>query len=304
MPEASVNQTIATKPNDVPVRADWATLGVVSGYAPCAADDVRMVVDGPEGEGKSTFVNSISSALILDFDKGSSGIVGPKSQRVKVLGYDHYQKLIAKALDDVAKNTRCFKRIVFDSADRWIEMVAIQLAKEKSSPPDKIVEDIGEYGSMGSGWRLLRNRCWYAVQELESAGYSWIIVGHLSEKTIVDPRTMKDITVPRLAIFETLRGPIVQSCEIHATVFRLHSEEQPEEEVTLPNGTKFKRPKPGAAKAIETYYFDCSSVAGRQGKKRGVPQMKKRFELPLVGGWDAFVKEYNEAVEKEKNAMK
>jgi hypothetical protein len=292
MVESTVNVVTTIRPGDVPVPAEYAALGAKSGYAPCPADELRMLIDGPEGEGKTTFAASVPDNIILDFERGADGIVAPRSVRIHIKGYDHYVHVTDKLLADAKAGKRPFSRITFDTTDRWVTMIATQIAHEK------MVEDIVEYGQEGHGWQLLRNRCWSRVQELEEAGYAWTMVGHLTEKTVTDPVTKKDITVPRLSVFPTLKNPLVQSVEFHGTVFCITTEEPDMETVKLPSGQSISRPK-ATNKKITTYYFDCSSTSGKQGKKRGVPTMKARIELPLVNGWDVFIEEYRKAIGKE-----
>jgi hypothetical protein len=292
------NAVINVVPNQVPqIPPDWASLGAVSGYNPPTPEKLRLLIDGPEGEGKSTFVASMPNNLILDFEGGAGGVVGPRSTRIKVNGFDHYMQITDKLIAESKGGNPFFKRFTFDTADRWSEMIARQVAKENNVP------DIADYGAKGAGYRVLKNRAWYRVQGLEDAGYGWAIVGHLTEKTITDPTNRsREITVPRLALFDSLRSPLSQGCDFHATVYNLTTEVPKMVSQVVP-GVKDPIQVQVGSEISSTYWFSCVSVGGKQGKARGVPSMEAKFQLPLMGGWDLFVQKYNEAVIKAKGKV-
>jgi hypothetical protein len=98
-----------------------------------------------------------------------------------------------------------------------------------------------------------------------------------------------------------LIGQILNRCEFDATIYNIVSEEVKTKKVkiNIPGQGEREIDQPMPAERVEHYYFDCASIAGQQGKKRGVAgNMKTKFELPAIGGWDVFVKEYNQAIQK------
>ena len=293
MVETGQNVVKQVTPGGVPpITAAYAKLGVEMGYKPRDVSDLRMFLVGPSGEGKTTFLSSIPDTLILDFEGGAEGVPGSVAKRLHIRDYDHYISVIDLLLADAKAGKFVFKRVAFDTVDEWVGLIATQLAHEKD------VEDIVEYGAKGHGWSLLKNRCWSKLRELQQAGYTWTCVGHITEKTIVDPITQRDKTVIRASVFPGLAGSCVRNSEFYATIFSLTTEEPVMRDVVLAGGVKRRLPVPGETKRNVTYYFDCSSVAGKEGKKRGVPAMETRFKLPLVGGWEVFSKKYTDAVTK------
>ena len=287
-----VNKTVDTAPNKVPVPADYAALGVVSGYTPRPAEGLRFFIVGPTGEGKTTWVSSIPDTIILDFELGADAIPEARATRVTIGNYAHYDSLLTKLIADAEAKKKHYKRVVIDTGDEWMHMISAQLATEHN------VEDITEYGSKGHGWGLIRTRCWKGLQALQMAGYSWTVVGHLSEKTITNPVTHQDMTVVRPVIFKSLAEQILRNSDFHATIWRSISTEQ-EMETVVAAGRKIQRPKK-EQKIVKKWFFDCRSLDNRTGKERGVPTMAQKFEVPLIGGWDSFVTEYNQAIEKVK----
>ncbi|KKM77931.1 hypothetical protein LCGC14_1365130, partial [marine sediment metagenome] len=44
------------------------------------------------------------------------------------------------------------------------------------------------------------------------------------------------------------------------------------------------------------YFCNSMSTEEKKNKARGAPDMDRKFEIPLVGGWDVFKAKYDEAV--------
>jgi len=287
------NVVVDTKPNEVPVIPDdWAALGAATGYDPRKVEDLRLWVVGPSGEGKSTFLSSIPGNIILDFDIGAEGIPGSKAIRIPIGSYDHYMAVTDKLIADAKNNRKIGVRVTIDTVDEWVSLITNQLQREKG------VEDITEFGSQGHGWALIRDRCWSRLRDLEEAGYTWACVGHLTTKTETSPVDKKDRTVLRAVVFPSFAKKITTKCDFKLTVYcMLHSEE------------KTKKKKLGDGRVIEVpdgtittrkYYVDSFTTAEKEGKSRGVPTMERKFEIPLIGGWDIFANKYNTAVEEAK----
>lgn len=294
---SSVNTVVAgVEPGGLPViPAEYAGMGLETGYAPKPAEELRMFVVGPSGEGKTTLASSIPDNLILDFEGGAGGIIGTRSVRVAIKGYDHYMQVTDKLIADGKAGRHPFKRVTFDPVDEWAALISMQLAV------DKKVEDIAEYGSKGSGWSLLKNRCWSRVRELQQAGYAWTCVGHLVEKTVTNPITKQEMTVVRPSVFPGLAECCKRNSEFYGAVYSLSTQEIQRKKIKLPDGRTIEVDDQSNVKNVTKYYFDCRAVAGREGKMRGVPDMKSKIELPLINGWDKFVTEYEKAVKDNNN---
>ena len=287
------NVVLPAKPNTVPViPADWAKLGVVTGYDPKPAEDLNLWVVGPSGEGKTTFESSIPDNMILDFDGGASGIVGTRAIRVPIGNYERYMQITQKLIDDGGAGKHVVHRVSIDTVDEWVGMIKLQLQKEKG------VDDITEFGSKGHGWAMIRERCWSKLRELEQAGFVWSCVGHMIIKNETNPATHKERTVIRDAVFPTFSAQIVNSSEFKLTIYCINKEVEKKEERILPGGQKII--VPCGTVMTSKYYLDSYTTAERQGKGRGAPGMNRKFEIPLRNAWDVFVKNYNTAIEAAK----
>ena len=279
------NVKVAVEPRQLP--RELTALGIKQGYEPRPAKRVRLYLTGPYGSGKTTFISSIPNTLILDFQDGATGVPGCKANRVNLKGYDHYMQVT----DYLITHPGLYDRIVIDPADEWVDILMLQLNKEKD------VENITEFGSQGHGWFLIRSRGWNRLRELENAGYSWICVDHLREKTVNDPSSGKERTVLRPAIFQSMAYQLIGQAEIYATIYQVTETKQVMTTLTLPSGKTVETPKKGEVESTTTYYLDCQTTPGKEGKTRGVPHMKTKIEIPMVGGWAKFEEEYNKAIQ-------
>ena len=287
------NVVLAAKPNTVPViPADWAKLGVQTGYNPKSAEDLNLYIVGPSGEGKTTFDSSIPDNMILDFDKSAESIIGTRAMRVPIKSYGHYMEITQKLIDEGKAGKHVVHRVSFDTTDEWIGMIINRLQEEKD------VEDITDYGSQGRGWAMIVKRCWSRLRELEEAGFVWTCVGHMITKTETNPVTHKQRTVIRDAAFPSFTANIVRNSDFKLTIYCINKEIEKKEKRTLPGGQVIT--VPCGTEMTSKYYLDSYTTAEREGKGRAAPNMIRKFEIPLLNAWDVFVKNYNVAVNAAK----
>jgi len=292
-PSPQGNVVLAAKPNTIPViPADWAKLGVQTGYNPKSAEDLNLYIVGPSGEGKTTFDSSIPDNLILDFDKSAESIIGTRAKRVRMESYEQYMQITQKLIDEGKAGKHVWHRISIDTTDEWIGMIVSRLQQEKG------VTDITEFGAQGHGWAMIRERCWSRLRELEEAGFVWSCVGHMITKTETNPVTHKERTVIRDAVFPSFAAKIVRSSDFKLTIYCINKEISKKVKKTLPGGQEIE--VPCGTEMTSKYYLDSYTTAEREGKGRAAPGMIRKFEIPHVNAWDVFVKNYNTAIEAAK----
>lgn len=291
------NVVLPVTPNTVPkIPADWAKLGVKTGYDPKPAEDLNLWIVGPSGEGKTTFESSIPDNMILDFDGGAAGIVGTRALRIPTENYERYMQITQKLIDEGKAGKHVVHRISFDTVDEWVGMMKLQLQIEKG------IDDITEFGSKGHGWAMIRERCWSRLRELESAGYVWSCVGHMTTKTETNPVTHKERTVIRDSVFPTFSAQIVNSSEFKLTIYCINKEVEKKEKKKLPGGQIIE--VSCGTEMTSKYYLNSYTTAEHQGKGRGAPGMNRKFEIPLYNAWDIFAQNYNVAIENAKKRNK
>lgn len=297
MNEPKVNPTVDTKPNEVPiVPDDWAALGAKSGYDPKPAEALRLLVVGPSGEGKTTWVGSIPGNLILDFEGGADGLPSARATRIKVKDYNHLMAILDKLKSDYKTGKQRYRRVTPDTVDELVAMIKHQLESEKN------VDDITEYRSTGYGYNLINQRLWGLILDLEQHGYTWAFVGHLTSKQETDPSTHKEVTRIKEQVYPKTAAKLKSQCDFKVTIYNLNESVELKRTQKLPGGQTIE--VPAGTEMHKNYYLNTVSVGGGDNKARGVPGMPGKIKVPLVGGWDVFKKEYDTAVETARQQYK
>ncbi len=287
------------------VPADYAALGVASGYAPISAEELRMFIVGPSGEGKSSFLMSCPRTLTLDFERGAQAIPRARAHRVHVKNAEVLDNVVNKLATDASKPNRPYDRVGFDTIDEMMEIMNPVLAKRKSDASKWNGTDITAFGDKGAGWAILKHGCWDYIKRLENLGYTWTVIGHITEKTISTSAGTR--TIPRPVIFDTFARLIGRNCEVFSNIYS-QVDEVPGPPIIragrqLENPNKIK---------VNNVYMDATTINSEkhtgQGKLRGVPTMTSKIFLPdpLTSeeqGWDVFRREYNSAIEKVKKEL-
>lgn len=280
------------------VPADYAAMGVVTGYSPPDPERLRFFIIGPPGDGKTCFVAGIPKTLILDFEGGAWGVPSPRAARVVITNGEAFETMIAKLEADGKEPNRPYRRVVFDTIDQYVEMMNPFIAPDYSTPSHKCT-DMTEYGTKGAGWAKLKNRCWSYIHRLEVAGYSWCIMGHITEKTITINN--KDRTVIRPVLYDSFSKHVSRNSDYFMTV---HSRRVSKPTFKEINGVKYPL---GSTETCE-YVIEASAVGSllgtAQSKQRGVPTMPGEIVLPdlfnQTNGWDTFCNAYRKSVEEVK----
>lgn len=287
--EDGENMVVDTQPNTVPIPAEWRALGAKRGYDPRPAEDLRLWVIGPSGEGKTTFVSGMPDNLILDFDGGADGIPGGKAIRIGIENYEQYDDVTKKLIADANAGKRLVKRVTFDTVDEWADLIQSQLELEKKVP------DITEFGQRGHGYALIRGRCWSKLKALEQAGYTWTCVGHMTTKTETSPTDGKERTVLRESLFPTFAKKITTKSDFKLTLYSIPKAIEKTKTKIMTDGRKIV--VPDGIETVHQYFVDSFTTAAKEGKSRAVPAMDRKIEIPLIGGWDLFARNYNDAVQ-------
>lgn len=278
----------------------YAELGVTYGFDPVPPEETRQIILGPEGSGKSYFGAGIPGAIILDFDlRGQRHVPNPRSFRVSIGTDERYQSLLTKLIKDAEPGKkRPFTRVIFDTADQWVDMEARAIGEEKSTDKREVA-DVRYWGKEGAGYTLLSNRLMADLRKLEVAGYAWSVLCHITEKEISVGDSGDRRTVARPAIYSTLYKAIARNCELVAIM----ASEKKIVEIprTLPDGRVINT---GQTRETHIYVMQCAtigSVLGPINTKIRLPNFSAKLEMPdplqNKYGWDLFVSTYNDAVQ-------
>jgi len=297
-PVVKENQEMEVEPQTTPLPADYAALGVCTGYEPIPPEKTRHFILGPHGGGKTTFVSGIPEALILDFEDGAWGVPKAKAHRINVQTPQTLRAIVDKLIADGGPAKKGpYKRVVFDTVEQCLEVIGEELAEKYG------VEDITQYGSHGAGYALLRNEFMAMLRRLARAGYAWTCVGHLAEKTVVVNN--KERSVLRPVLYDSIAQSIARAADIVATI---HSELEVEE-VEIVQQVRGKTIRRRQSREVSRIYFDTQYVgqafSAAANKRRGIPTFEPKLRMPTLedeaNGWDVFCEAYAKAVEAASN---
>ncbi len=209
----------------IPLPAKYVALGLMTGYHPIALKDARLYVTGLSGEGKSTFLSSIPNAWVIDFEKGVGSIacrrgayfnISEIAMKTGKSKYDVYRAIIDNLIGDGKAGKRPCARVIFDTHDEWAALETSNFLNEKSKPT-KMLENIGEYGTKGSGHAMVQGRCKRRPVDLEDAGYTWAVVGHLTY-TIETGLDGKESSALRPVLSKVYVAPVRRLSELWITI--------------------------------------------------------------------------------------
>ena len=296
-PTATTNPVVSVQPGSLPIPAAYAQLGAVTGYKPLSADQLRLFIVALTGRGKTTFVSSDRNSFILDYENGANAIPTGIAGRLNVRDINTHTSILNRLIEDGKANRRVYSRIVIDTIEGLIDLIGAKFALEQG------LEHFSEYGSKGAGYGIVRNRLWNDITALESAGYAWTIVGHLTEKTVIVNKT--EVTVCRPVVSNSFADLIFRNADIFAQVARVTTVRKKKVKQLI-NGQTVEITLEGQDELSNNYFLQAASIPGEsaldQAKARGVPTLKVNIPID-TDGWNNFSKAYTEAVQTQQSKL-
>jgi len=275
----SETRAVSVEPNTIPVPTEYASLGASSAYAPKAPDDLKIVLVGFSGSGKTTFAASVPNSIVLDFEAAHSQI--PTEQRrnfyISLRNQEHYKAVRDKLLRDAKDKHRPVRRIIIDTVDTWTDWLSADLTREKGC------EAIEEIGREGTGYSMLRRRVLHDLDLFEQAGYSWLICAHLKTERKTGPDG-KEVTRIRESMAPSLAERITSRAEYVLTAYFYTETVQVQKQVKLADGRTINAPE---TKTINRYSLLTIGSVERPGKAR-IQLPEDEILLPKIGGWELF----------------
>lgn len=148
---------------------------------------LRVVVYGVHGVGKTTLAAKLPNALFLDFEGGTHGLAVDKLAPADLpKSYDGMKGLVA----ELKRDHQGYERLVIDTADKFEQTLAAELAKEKK------VEDIfavNDYGRTVAAHRSGMAGVLDALSDLAKSGMDVIVLAHETSRK-VEPLENRDTT--------------------------------------------------------------------------------------------------------------
>lgn len=292
-----MEQTITDANSGRVIPSAYANLGVTFGFNPPAAEKIIMLVLGLSGAGKTTFVSSIPSGIVLSFQEhGASSIIGGKAPRVYLPHFTEYANIRNRLITDGKAGTSPFACIIIDTVDEWYDLLCEKVVKDWNERYNKNAVHIGEVGSEGKGYGDAAALMKLEIKALEAAGYGVIMTGHYQEKTISVGDERRTVLRPILveSAFKVVKTLTYIKAAVQTQVITQGIK-------ILPGGKQLKVTLPEAEYKRIRQLVVVSDDSSAEIKKR-LPHLQDIIELPMVGGWDAFKDAYNNAVELGKQA--
>jgi hypothetical protein len=285
----------------------YKSLGAKSGFNPGDSEGLRMIVETLPGRGKTQFLMSCPNQLVLDFDGAAHEAVAHRCSYIRVTSWEQYLDVKGALLDDAKTSKRPFKRIAFDTVDRFLRLLDHGLVSELNNrraaakPPKPALRSILEYGESGAGYAKLTAGLIAELTELERAGYAYLLSCHMKIKDLDSGAKERRSVMPPNTM-DALVGLVDIKCRMYRS-----SENKVintgKFTITEVKGRKIKRPVTETRKVYK-YWLGLMPTSPEdeeyEDTKRRIPSFEGIIEIPLTDGWAAFASAYAEAVEKAK----
>jgi hypothetical protein len=291
---------------------------VQSGWDPTPVEQLRMVLLGQPGHGKTTFGMSVPRGVLLDLGSHARDVPQPKAHRVTCPTLREYLDFVELLEEDARSGDPFWKVVIIDTLDQFAELVIQGLTTTHNEEhPDKPLRSIVDM-ARGTGWYLVRVTIMGLLTSLHRLGYGWIVSGHIGNKTEYagERSTRYKGAVLAASIVEALS----RECNVRAEVRRLPVERQVKRTKTIQFGKQagqrkvvvervvnegyFLLPRPGLDQATPGAEEDSLFLGDHtETKTRYFEYMPERVELSPSGGWSDWATAYTSAVDQTRASM-
>ena len=139
---------------------------------------LRAIIYGVAGVGKTTLATKLPNALFLDFEDGTHGLNVDKVDSADLpKSYDGMKGLVS----ELKRDHQGYERLVIDTADKFEQNLATELAREKK------VEDIfavNDYGRTIAVHKSSMASVLDALTELAKSGMDVVILAHETSRKV------------------------------------------------------------------------------------------------------------------------
>lgn len=276
------DETIEVAGSPIPSRYLSGIDATTDPFDPPKAHRLRVYVVGQVGTGKTALACSIPDAHIFDAQDKSSGVsrLAPGSLVARPRSLKELRRRIDLLVNDGPKKSG-FRTVVFDPLSTIVYgLIATGLADEKN------VDDIGEYGREGKGWRIVNNEFvdWY--ERLWLAGYGVWCFGHITPPLSKGGEFKHEVT-------PGVRAYLISSSEFHfMTSVRA---------VTVPRKVKDGRGRSIVrSDRVARYFLDMIPIldpdADKFHARQHIPMIEDSIVHKEGHGYDSFRAVYESSV--------
>lgn len=290
---------------------EFAKIGARCGFEPIPLNRCRLTIGAKPGCGKSTFVMSIPKALVFDYDLGSQQVIHQTAHAVPMKHnqdkpvWDLHAQVMELLVKQGNQKNRPIDMVVFDTLDKWYatEMRRIlddhndKIREKRNFIPADLATTFGDINDHGASWIRLYDKIRADLHILNSLGYGWIVMYHISPSTIKVRLNgvEQEITTWGPTIGGKLPGYIHADSEVVAQIDRMTRRTKSEPKTKeIAGGRTIK--VPGKEVSKTTYVLKMSTPDDHQDAKSRLRLPPTEIVLPDRDGWAAFEKIYNRGI--------
>lgn len=284
---------------EIAIPDKYKVFGASTGFLPAHADELRLIVEGFAGEGKTTFVSSDPKSFILDFDLASGNVLGRRACAVNIRTWEEYVKVRDTLLEDAKNGTCPWPRIVFDTVDAFMELLDRHLTAEQNARRRAgELRSMVEFGQSGAGYRVLRTELAKEIKRFEAAGFYWTLCCQMKkERNVVNVGDGQQvIETKRSVLFGTAMDLLKAYADMVAHIYLDKVMVPIYTESKLPSGRSYKRQT--GERTVFVHYLDVVPESGLGDQKRRILGFDTSLRLPPVDGWAHFARFYDSKIEE------
>ena len=296
---------MAENAQTIQIPDEYAVLGVRRGFNPSTPDELRMIVGGFYGTGKTSFVCGDPKALVMDFDNAAQDVYGCRALHVPVQSWGRYMALKALLLRDKEAGKCPVSRIVFDTGDLFLELIDHELvgpinARRTDAEGTPLagepapIRSMKEFGQSGAGYTKLTQTMLGELLEWYNGGFAWTVTCQLKWEKAANGGAASDL---RSQMAPTTFGMLSSYADLIAMIdVQLRTE--------TPKIKQIVQGKPvlidGPQRTIREVRLDAFATErpGQADPKCRLLGVEVRTVIPAIGGWAAFHKHYSEQRQK------
>lgn len=282
----------------------YRKLGATEGFNPDPAENLRIIVEGLPGTGKSTFIGARPRTAIIDCDKAQQNVIykGDGTAYFHINSFDQYARIRDMLVSDAGKGQAPFQCVAIDTLDAFIKLLDEHLVKERNLN----VDSMKQWGHKGAGYRVIGDRLIKELDILDRAGYPYMLACHLLEKE--QEYGEVTITVRKAVMPQTFMKDLVGMTDMKVRMYRSMSKEPVVEEETkkLPNGKTVTRKKKIRDRVVSEYWVGMlpQDPADKfDDTKRRVATFQDPVRLSLENPWSDFEHVYSQACKDAKELV-
>ena len=272
---------------DINKPMSWDDLGVMD-HPTCLpeAETLNLFLLGKYGTGKSSLIYSRPRNLVLSVENSArfQAKKGAKANSFPINSYQAFHHFVVSIEDP--KTAESFRQkvncITIDTLGLLLPIIEAELLR-LHGVANSDLKTILDYKSQGAGVFTVNQVVQKALSVFEKAGFAWIVVDHLIEKTVQVQGTKDTIAMDKIKSYPSLASDVAAKADMVLQVSKKVTESS-----KMVNGKVFRTKE-------HRFFVDPEALDSNKAQ-----ELKQRVELPGVidvtdNGWSDFDVVYKKA---------